>query len=78
MYKTPQARTTLKSCDLETVHAVVAGSTFGSENVKDTRCSDHFLTIRLRVDVEKVQGVVARSTFGSQTCQNMTILSLFF
>ena len=42
MYKTPQHRTTFGSCDVEKVHAVVAGSTFRSQNVKNTRDSDHF------------------------------------
>ena len=42
MYKTPQRRTTFRSWDVEKVHAVVAQSTFGSQNVKNTRGSDHF------------------------------------
>ena len=42
MYKTPQLRTTFGSCDVEKVHAVVARSTFPSENVQNTPCSDHF------------------------------------
>ena len=33
--------------------AIVARSTFGSENVKKTRGSDHFFRIRLPFDVEK-------------------------
>ena len=36
MYKTPQCRTTFGSSDLEKVHAVVARSTFWSQNVKNT------------------------------------------
>ena len=48
MYKTPQRRTTLGSCDVEKVHAVVARSTFGSQNVKNTRGSDHFWKLRCR------------------------------
>ena len=42
MYKTPQRRTTFGSCDVEKVHAVVARSTFRSQNVQNTRGSDHF------------------------------------
>ena len=42
MYKTPQRRTTFGSCDVEKVHGVVARSTFPSQNVKNTRDSDHF------------------------------------
>ena len=49
MYKTPQRRTTLGSCDVEKVHAVVARSTFGSQNVKKKkRGSDHFWKLRCR------------------------------
>ena len=42
MYKTHQCRTTFGSCDLEKVHAVVARSTFPSQNVRSTACSDQF------------------------------------
>ena len=42
MYKTPQLRTTFGSWDVEKVHAVVARSTFRSQNVQNTRGSDHF------------------------------------
>ena len=48
MYKTPQLRTTFGSCDVEKVHAVVARSTFPSQNVQNTRCSDHFWRLRCR------------------------------
>ena len=61
MYKTPQLRTTCGRCSIEKVHAVVAQSTFGSENVKITTRSGRFLTIRLPYDVEKVPAVVAQS-----------------
>ena len=66
MYKTPQLRTTFGSCDVEKVHAVVAQSTFPSENVQSTPGSDTFV----RCDVEKVHAVVARSTFPSENAQN--------
>ena len=42
MYKTPQVRTTFGSCDVEKVHAVVARSTFWSQNVQNTPGPDHF------------------------------------
>ena len=42
MYKAPGVRTTFGSSDVEKVHAVVARSTFRSQNVKNTRGSDHF------------------------------------
>ena len=48
MYKAHQVRTTFGSWDVEKVHAVVARSTFGSQNVKITRGSDHFWKFRCR------------------------------
>ena len=42
MYKTHQLRTTFGSSDVEKVHAVVARSTFPSQNVQNTPASDHF------------------------------------
>ena len=48
MYKTRQLRTTFGSWDVEKVHAVVAWSTFRSQNVKNTRGSDHFCRFRCR------------------------------
>ena len=48
MYKTHQVRTTFGSWDVEKVHAVVARSTFRSQNVKNTRGSDHFWRFRCR------------------------------
>ena len=48
MYKTPHVRATFGGSDVEKVHAVVARSTFRSENVKNTRGSDHFWRFRCR------------------------------
>ena len=48
MYKTHQLRTTFTSSDVEKVHAVVARSTFRSENVQNTPCTDHFWRFRCR------------------------------
>ena len=42
MYKTPHVRATFGGSDVEKVHAVVARRTFRSQNVKNTRGSDHF------------------------------------
>ena len=42
MYKTHQLRTTFGGWDVEKVHAVVARSTCRSQNVKNTKGSDHF------------------------------------
>ena len=46
MYKTHHCRTTFGSCDVEKVHAVVARSTFPSQNVQSTPGSDHFWKFR--------------------------------
>ena len=46
MLKTPGVRTTFGSWDVEKVHAVVAGSTFPSQNVQNTPGSDHFWKLR--------------------------------
>ena len=48
MYKTHHVRATFGGSDVEKVHAVVARSTFRSQNVKNTRVSDHFWRFRCR------------------------------
>ena len=48
MDKTLEERTTFGSCDVEKVHAVVAWSTFWSQNVQNTPWSDHFWKLRCR------------------------------
>ena len=68
MYKTHYARTTFGGSDVEKVYAVVARSTFRSQNKM-------YKTLGVRTifggsDVEKVYAVVARSTFPSQNVQN--------
>ena len=45
MYKTPHVRATFGGSDVEKVHAVVARSTFGSQNAQNTRGSDHYTTL---------------------------------
>ena len=47
MYKT-HVRATFGGSDVEKVHAIVARSTFRSQNVKNTRVSDHFWRFRCR------------------------------
>ena len=66
MLKTPHVRATFGGSDVEKVHAVVARSTFPSQNVKNTTCSRHFW----RFGCGKAHAVVARSTFPSQNAQN--------
>ena len=48
MYKTHHSRKTFGSCDVEKVHAIVARSTFPSQNVQSTPFSDHFWKLRGR------------------------------
>ena len=48
MYKTPHVRAAFGGSDVGKVHAVVARSTFRSQNVKNTRGSDHFWRFRCR------------------------------
>ena len=81
MYKEHHCRTTFGTWDVEKVHAVMARSTFRSQNVQNavvapstfrrqnvqsTPCSDHFWKLRCR----KRHAVVARSTFRSQHVKN--------
>ena len=47
MYKAHHSRTTFGSWDVKKVHAVVARSTFRSQNVKSTTCSDQFLKVEM-------------------------------
>ena len=72
MYKTHQFRTTFGSCDVEKVYAVVARSTFRSQNVKNTRGSDHFWRFRCRF-ARQAQGIV--HLFKSE--QNVRVLYIF-
>ena len=46
MHKTHPLRTTFGSWDVQKVHAVVARSTFQSQNVQNTPVSDHFWKLR--------------------------------
>ena len=48
MYKAHQVRTTFGSSHVEKVHAVVARSTFPSQNVQSTSAPDHFWKLRCR------------------------------
>ena len=48
MYKTHHCRTTFGSCNVEKVYAVVARSTFPSQNVQSTPGADHFWQLRCR------------------------------
>ena len=75
MYKAHHCRTTFGSCNVEKVHAVVARSTFRSQNVQKTpQCRTTFGSS----DVEKVHAIVARSTFPRQNVQNTTLSDHFW
>ena len=76
MYKTHHSRTTFGSCNVEKVHAVVARSTFWSQNVRNTPLSDHFWKLRGRkkctplwreahFEVKMYKTHHSRTTFGS-------------
>ena len=69
MYKASHVRATFGGSDVEKVHAVVARSTFRSQNGQNTPASDHFWKLRCRksarrcgVKMYKPLGV--RTTFG--------------
>ena len=76
MYKTHQGRSTFGSWDVEKVRAIVARSTFPSQNVQNTPGSEHFWKLRCRKSarrcgtkhISKSKGTQkhqGRSTFGS-------------
>ena len=56
MYKTHHSRTTFGSWDVEKVPAVVARSTFPSQNVQNTPFSDHFWKLRCRKSARRCGG----------------------
>ena len=75
MYKTHHVRTTFGSWDVKKVHAVVARSTFRSQNVEGTSASEHFWKLRCRkkctllsreahFEVKMWKAPHARTTFG--------------
>ena len=64
MYKTPGVRTTFGSWDVEKVHAVVARSTFRSQNVQNTSAPDHFWKLWCRKSARRC----GAKTFPSQKC----------
>ena len=70
MYKTHQGRTTFGSCDVEKVHAVVARSTFPSQNVQNTRGPDHIWKLRCRKSVRRC----GAKHFSKSKCTKHTIL----
>ena len=89
MYKTAQCRTTFGSCDVEKVHAVVARSTFRSQNVKSARGSDHFWKFRCRkkcmslwreahFEVKMLKTLGFRTTFGSSDVASLRFSTVHY
>ena len=76
MYKTHHGRTTFWSWDVEKVHAVVARSTFPSENVQSTPCSDHFWRLRCRVS-KKCTPLWREAHFQVKSVKNWGFWSFF-
>ena len=70
MYKTHHSRTTFGSWDVEKVHAIVARSTFTSQNVQNTPCSDHFWKLRCRKSARRC----GAKHVSKSKCTNHTIL----
>ena len=60
----------------EKLHAVVARSTFASQNAQNTWVSDHFWKLRCRKSA--LHAVVARSTFRSENVQNTSVSDRFW
>ena len=60
MHKAHHGRTTFGSWDVEKVHAVVARSTFRSQNVQSTSASDHFWKLRCRKSARRC-GAISKS-----------------
>ena len=74
MHKTHHSRTTFWSCDVEKVHAVVARSTFPSQNVQNTPWSDHFLKLRCRKSARRC----GAKHISKSKCTKHTILGPLF
>ena len=87
MYKTHQRRTTFGSCDVEKVHAVVAQSTFRSQNVQNTTCSRHFWRFRCgksarrweaHVEVNMYKTLHVRGTFGGSDVASLRFTTIHY
>ena len=87
MYKAHHSRTTFGSCDVEKVHAVVARSTFPSQNVQNTSASDHFWKLRCQkkctplwreahFQVKMCKALGVRTTFGGSDVASLQYTTL--
>ena len=70
--KTLGVRTTFGSSDLEKMHAVVARSTFWSQNVKNTTGLDHFWRLRCRFALLHYTTTLHYTTLHSTTLNYIT------
>ena len=70
MYKAHHSRSTFGSWDVEKVHAVVARSTFRSQNVQSTPFSEHFWKLRCRKSARRC----GAKDISKSTCTKYTIL----
>ena len=73
MYKTHQCRITFGSWDVEKVHAVVARSTFRSQNVQSTPVSYHFWKLRCQ---KSARGCGAKHISKSKCTKHTSVGSL--
>ena len=73
MYKTHHFRTTFGSSDVEKVHAVVARSTFRSQNVQNTSVSDDFWKLRCRKSARRC----GAKHISNSTCTKHTMYGPF-
>ena len=89
MYKTHHCRTTFGSCNVEKVHAVVARSTFRSQNVQNTRCSDHFWRVRMskkcmplwregHFEIKMFKALGVRTSFGGSDVASLHYITLHY
>ena len=89
MYNTHHVRITFGSWDVEKVHAVVARSTFRSQNVQNTRGSDHFWRFRMfkkcmplwreaRFEVKMFKTLGVRTTFGGSDVASLHYTTLHY
>ena len=73
MHKTRNSQTTLGNWDVERVHAIVARSTFRSQNVQSTPFSDHFWKLRYR---KSARSCGAKHTSKSKCTKHLSLGAL--
>ena len=83
MLKAPGSRSTFGSWDVEKVNAIVARSTFRSQEVQNTPCSDHFWKLRCRKSARRCGAeahfeVKMFKTLGGTTFGGSDVASLRF